>query len=35
MVNCIAGLIAYTTQEKKPSLNIQAENLEQLPDYVL
>ncbi len=34
MVNCVAGLIAYTYQDKKPSLNITDENLKQIPAYV-
>lgn len=33
MVNCIASLIAYTYQEKKPSLNIRAENLDLLTEF--
>ncbi len=31
MVNLVAGLIAYTYQDKKPSLNISANHLEMLP----
>ncbi len=31
MVNLVAGLIAYTCQDKKPSLNISANRLEMLP----
>ncbi len=34
MVNCVAGLIAYTYQEKKPSLNIRAENFNQISNNV-
>jgi hypothetical protein len=30
MVNCVAGLAAYTHQEKKPSLNIIIPGYEQI-----
>ena len=32
MVNVIAGLIAYTYQEKKPSLNLTIEDLDSLQE---
>ena len=34
MVNLLAGLIAYTYQPKKPSLNLRQEELELLPALV-
>ena len=34
MVNLIAGLIAYSYREKKPSLNLDFEDLAQLPAAV-
>ena len=34
MVNLLAGLIAYTHQEKKPSLNLSPEQLSVLPDFL-
>lgn len=35
MVNIIAGLIAYTYQDKKPSLNLTNEDLAALPEINL
>jgi hypothetical protein len=35
VVNVLAGLIAYTYREKKPSLNLNIKELEQLPSAVL
>jgi hypothetical protein len=34
MVNLVAGLIAYTYQDKKPSLNIRVEDFKPLPVFV-
>lgn len=34
MVNLIAGLIAYTYQDKKPSLNLRVTSADQLPILV-
>jgi hypothetical protein len=35
MVNIISGLIAYTYQDKKPSLNLTPEDLAALPEIDL
>jgi len=35
LVNVISALIAYTYQEKKPSLNIRREELSDLPAVIL
>lgn len=35
MVNIISGLIAYTYQDKKPSLNLTPEDLAVLPEINL
>jgi len=34
LVNLLAGLIAYTYQEKKPSLDLESKGLPELPPAV-